>query len=84
MTVVVRYDRRARSALVLRYDRPKFVTQRIDFWAPGKIGQNYVETEPYVAVHCKAGRGKRAGPHVLATRAKSALVLRFGRSKFAI
>ena len=34
--------KRAFCALVLRYDRPKFVEQRVDLWAPGKMGRNYL------------------------------------------
>ena len=35
-TVPVCYDRRARSALLSRYGRLKFVTQHLDFWPPDK------------------------------------------------
>jgi len=48
--VAVCHDRRARSALALKYGRLKFVEQSVDFLAPDKIGQNGAETAPYVTV----------------------------------
>ena len=51
---------RARSNLVMSYDRPKFVKQRIDFWATCKIGRNNVEMALHGAVLCKKGRARRS------------------------
>ena len=46
-----------------------------------KTGRNNVETASYIAVCCRVGRGERTGPRVLARRACSAFLLRYGRSK---
>ena len=66
----------------MRYDRPKFVEQRIDFCAPYEIARNDDEMSPYVVMRCTRGRSERAGPRVLATRARISLVLRYDRQKF--
>ena len=51
--------RRAQHAFLSRYERLNFDLQRVDFWAPDKIGGNESETTPYCVAHCRAGRGER-------------------------
>jgi len=70
--------------LVMIYDRPKFVEQRINFWAPDKIGRKYVETAPHGAVHCRVRRGEHGCRRVLSTRKGITVITRYGRTKFVL
>jgi len=62
---------RARNAFVTSYDRPKFVEQSFDFWAPYKIGRNLAEMRSYGAVLRRAEGGERDYRCILAKRARS-------------
>ena len=64
-----------------QYGRSKFAKKNFEFWSPDKIGQNDAEMTPHVTVRCKVWSGERDCPRVLATRALSSLVLRYGRLK---
>ena len=57
--------RKACDMNMRQYGRSKFAKLCVDFWAPDKIGQNYVEMTLYVAVRCIWGRGERYGCIVL-------------------
>ena len=57
--------RKACGVNVQQYGRSKFAKLCVDFWAPAKIGQNYVEMTLYVAVRCRWRRSEREGCIVL-------------------
>ena len=82
VVIVVCYDRRAYDADEPRYDRSNFCLRCVDFCVPYEIGRKYVETVPYDAVLCRAGRGECAGSLALATRVKTAVCIEIRSFKF--
>ena len=81
MDVTVCHDRRALRSLLSRQDRPKFVEQRVDFWDPYKTSRNDAEMRSYGAVLSRARKIECDSRGVLARRARSAFLSRYGRSK---
>ena len=58
MAIVVYYDRRAYNANERQYDRPNFVLQCVDFWAPYEIARNDDEMEVLICCDLYTGEGR--------------------------
>ena len=57
--------RKACDINVQQYGRSKFVEQRVDFWAPDKIGRKHAEMALFVVVRYTQGRSERDSRGVL-------------------